>query len=106
LPTFGNEESLTVSVLLITYDLKKPGQDYANVLAYIKSFAWAHLSESTYAIETALDASSVYNGIRQLMDENDQVYVVQLAYPFAGFGPPLVNDWLTSRLLPLRLRAA
>lgn len=95
-----------MSVLLITYDLKKPGQDYANVLAYIKSFAWARLSESTYAIETTLDASSVYNGVRQFMDPNDHVYVVPLGYPYAGFGLTEVNDWLTSRLLPPWLRAA
>lgn len=94
-----------MSVLLITYDLKKPGQNYEKVLAYIKSFAWARLSESAYAIETTLDVSSVYNAIRRVMDANDEVYIVPLGYPYAGFGPPLVNDWLANRL-PLGMSRA
>lgn len=95
-----------MSVMLVTYDLNAPGQSYEQILGYIKSFAWARLSESTYAIETTLDVSSVYNGIRQVMDANDQVYVVPLGYPYAGFGPPLVNGWLETKLVPPWLRAA
>lgn len=41
-----------MSALLITYDLKKPGQDYSDFYKIIKSYSWARLSESSYAIAT------------------------------------------------------
>jgi hypothetical protein len=41
-----------MSVLLVTYDLNKPGQNYEELKKYIDKFDWARLSESSYAIET------------------------------------------------------
>ena len=41
-----------MAVLLVTYDLNKPGKDYNDLLKTIKSYAWARLSESSYAIKT------------------------------------------------------
>jgi hypothetical protein len=87
-----------MAVLLITYDLRTPGQNYPDLLKYIKSFAFARLSESSYAIETNLSPDTVQARVRQLIDANDHVYVVNLKRPYSGFGPKEVNDWLTDNL--------
>jgi hypothetical protein len=87
-----------MSVLLITYDLNKPGQDYKDLLDYIKRFPWAKLSESSYAIETNMTPIQVYNAIKGMVDTNDNVYIVTLTVPWYGQGRPEVNQWLSGCL--------
>ena len=87
-----------MSVLLITYDLKRPGQDYPDLLKYIKGHAWARLSESSYAIETSLSPSAVLAQARKFIDANDTIFVITLTSPWDGFGPKDVIEWLQKRL--------
>lgn len=96
-----------MAVLLVTYDLNKPGQNHSKVLEYIKGFAaWARLSESCYAIKTDLSPGDVCGAIRKLMDNNDHVYIITLSRPYSGFGPKEVNEWLESNLLSAYFYAA
>lgn len=87
-----------MTVLLVTYDLNNPGQSYAPLIKYIKSHSWARLSESTYAIRTDDSPVSVRDRIRQIVDANDNVYVINLKRPFSGWGPKDVNEWLENNL--------
>jgi len=83
---------------LITYDLKKPGADYADLLKTIKGNAWARLSESSYAITSNLTAQGVYNQLKPFIDRNDQLYVITLKKPCDGQGDQTVNTWLSQYL--------
>lgn len=87
-----------MSVYLVTYDLKKPGQEYTKLYEKIKAHPWAKLSESSYCIETAESALTVLESVRSVLDKNDTVYVIPLHSPYAGFGLKDVNDWLDSKL--------
>jgi hypothetical protein len=87
-----------MSALLVTYDLKKPGQDYSDFYKVIKAYAWAKLSESSYAIKTDESSKTIYDKLEPHIDKNDQVYVIRLAQDFYGFGPKTVNEWLTQNL--------
>ncbi len=87
-----------MAVLLVTYDLKKPGQDYSGFHKVIKSYGYARLSESSYAIATDETPTQVCDKLFPHMDRNDQLYVVTLRKPFWGLGPKDVNDWLTQNL--------
>lgn len=87
-----------MAVLLVTYDLNSPGQAYTNLLGYIKTFSWAKLSESSYAIRTNESPTVVRDRIRQITDTNDNVYVITLRQPYSGWGPKEVNDWLDNNL--------
>lgn len=87
-----------MAVLLVTYDLSKPGQDYADLLKYIKGFGWARLSESSYAIATDQSPDTVVTAARKYLDANDHVYVINLKRPYSGFGPTDVNEWLEKNL--------
>lgn len=88
-----------MSVKLITYDLKKPGQDYSGVLKYIKNHAWAMLSESSYAIATDASADEIYRVLRPLIDDNDVLLVIGLHGPYQGWASKAVHDWLNKYLV-------
>jgi hypothetical protein len=88
-----------MSVLLVTYDLKKPGQDYTDFLAIIRKYPYARLSESCYAIVTTEVPKDVYNKLYPHMDKNDQLYIITLQNPYWGLGPKEVNDWLIKNLV-------
>lgn len=88
----------TMAVLLITYDLQKPGQDYSELLSKIKSYTWVRLSESSYAIRTDSTPSTVFDYLKPYLDSNDNLYVITLKQPYAGYGPKEVNSWLNNNL--------
>ena len=87
-----------MSVLLVTYDLNKPGQDYTDFLNVIKSYDCTKLSESSYAIKTSKSPSDVYKELRPHQDSNDHVYIIELGHLHKGYGPTATNDWLTQNL--------
>ncbi|PWK52837.1 hypothetical protein [Pleionea mediterranea] len=88
-----------MAVLLVTYDLNKPGQKHLELLKKIKDFSsWACLSESSYAIKTNASASEVFDALRHYIDDSDTLYVINLKKPYSGFGPKDVNDWLDNNL--------
>lgn len=87
-----------MAVLLVTYDLKKPGKDYKDVLKTIKNYSWARLSESSYAIATDKSVQQLYDQLKPYLDDNDNIYVINLRRPYVGFGPKDVNDWLEKNL--------
>ncbi len=83
-----------MNVFLVTYDLNKPVQQYEKFYGVLKRFAWAKLSESCYAISTNETPATLLQMFRQYLDANDTIYIIALTYPYIGFGPPEVNDWL------------
>ena len=87
-----------MAVLLVTYDLNKPGKDYNDLLKAIKSYAWAQLSESSYAIRTDHSSQQVFDKLNPYLDQNANLYVINLKKPYAGFGPQEVNAWLENSL--------
>lgn len=88
-----------MAVFLITYDLNQEA-DRPDITGLLRDTfdEWARLSESSYAVESALDAGDIYSIFEPVLDSNDQLYVIQLKLPFSGLGPQEVNDWLQQRL--------
>lgn len=87
-----------MAILLVTYDLNTPGQKREKLLATIKQYAWAMLSESSYAIDTNRSSKEIYDSLFGIIDSNDQLFVIPLSRPWFGFGRPDVIDWLDSRV--------
>ena len=85
-------------VCLVTYDMNVPGNDYEGLLKTIKNYAWARLSESSYAIETYETPQQVFDKLRPLLDQHNNLYVINLKKHFVGYGPQDVNDWLEKKL--------
>lgn len=88
-----------MAVYLVTYDLNKE-TTRPNIVKHIKDgySAWAKLSESSYAIKTSNTPSEVFNYLKPMIDDNDNLYVVTLKKPYSGRGPKDVNDWLENNL--------
>lgn len=87
-----------MSVKLVTYDLNKPGQNYEGLLKQIKQFAWARLSESSYAVETDLTPKALYDLLSPYLDASDTLLVITLTAPYYGRASKEVIDWLERRL--------
>jgi len=86
-----------MSIKLIAYDLHQPGQNY-DLLSFIKTFPYAQLSESSYAVKCQMPPDELYNGLSQYLDKNDQLLILTLSKPMAGQGFGNVVDWLEQHL--------
>lgn len=86
-----------MAVYVIAYDLNKETVR-PKIVDEIKNTAWAKLSESSYAVDTSETAQQVYDRMFKFLDENDNLYVIPLRKPYAGWGPKAVVEWLNKRL--------
>jgi hypothetical protein len=87
-----------MAVYLLTYDLNKE-VTRPPIVKFIKdNYAWARLSESSYAIETDMSPEATYRIFSNFLDANDQLYVIQLSLPAEGQGASDVNQWLLQKL--------
>ena len=85
-------------LLLITFDSNKPGQDYSDLLDEIKSYSNVRLSESSYAIITDKTPSVVCEEMKQYIDADDNLYIINLKRPYKAYGSELIADWLKKEL--------
>lgn len=85
-------------MLLITYDLKKPGQDYASLHEAIKSLgAWWHYLESTWLVDTTQSPQTVVDHLVGFLDPNDRLLVIQVHRNYQGWLSKEAWDWINSR---------
>jgi hypothetical protein len=85
-------------LLLVTFDLHKPKQDHSNLLKRIEKYSNVRLSESSYAIITDTTPNEVCEEFKNCIDKNDNLYVITLKRPNAGYGQSLAFDWLKKEL--------
>ena len=83
-------------ILLINYDLKKPGQDYTALYNAIKGApSWWHYLESTWIIRTNETPQVWSERLRRVMDINDHILVVDItSRPRWGWLPQKAWEWL------------
>jgi hypothetical protein len=87
-----------MALLLVTYDLNKPGKDYSGFHDTIKIYPHTKLSESSYVIDTYETPSTLFNQLRLRIDEKDHLYIMTLIRPWQGSGPEEVSIWLEEHL--------
>ena len=66
---------------LVTYDLKRPGQNYSDLYDAIKSEGdWQHPLESIWAVKTgtSVSARTLYKRLRSYIDEKDSLFIVEI----------------------------
>ena len=83
---------------LVTYDLKRPGQNYSDLYDAIKSEGdWQHPLESTWMIKTdnSVLANTIYEHLRPCIDENDSLFIVEItAQDSQGWLAKSFWEWL------------
>ncbi len=68
-----------MALLLITYDLNNPGQNYEDLYNEIKSYKiWWHHLDSTWIIKTEKSASEVRDHLGKHIDLNDELLIVKI----------------------------
>lgn len=88
-----------MNIYLVTYDLNTRGQNYQGLLDKIKeSSLWARLSESSYTVGTEKTPQQLFDYLKTDLDGNDQLYIIKITKPYAGFGTKEVNSWLDNNL--------
>jgi hypothetical protein len=83
-------------MLIVSYDLANPGQNYENLVKKIKAYsAWARLGGSAYLIVTDATPVQVRDDLKQALDPNDKLFVGVAPPPSAWAGlPEEVAKWI------------
>lgn len=82
----------------ITYDLRKPGQDYEGLYESIKSLGdCRHYLESTWLVDTQLNADMIYKRLESNIDKNDSILIVNFGTDYWGFLPKDAWEWIKER---------
>jgi hypothetical protein len=85
-----------MSVQMISYDLRRPGQDYPGLFDAIKALgpSW-HCLESIWLVNTTLASAQVRDALRSHLDANDSLLVAALEGNWAALGLSRnCTDWL------------
>ena len=84
-------------IYLVTYDLKQPDKDYEPLYEAIKKCgsSWWHYLESTWIVSTDISVDECVKRLRQAMDDNDYLLVVEITQqPRQGWLPSKAWDWI------------
>jgi hypothetical protein len=90
-----------MAVHWVNYDLNKAGQNYDDLIKYLKSHdSWCKPLKSSFFVKTSLTVAQLRDGILPLIDNNDDVVVVNVdGKPGAWYGlPDDVSNWLNNNL--------
>lgn len=88
-----------MAVYVVSYDLQKPGKDYKGLSEELqRSPSWWHYLESTWLISTREDANQLYNRLREHLDVNDSILVVQAGTGVQGWLPKDAWTWIQQNL--------
>ncbi len=87
-------------VVLITYDLNKPGQDYSDLYDAIKniSITWCHCFTSVWLVDTNFSTQQIYTELKGRIDKNDQLFIVRTTEDYTGYLTTKALEWLRNRV--------
>jgi len=86
-------------IYAVNYDLKKPGHDYEGLYGAIKGCgAWWHYLESTWLIQSGLNAHEIWTRLASHCDQNDRVLVIRVTSDYSGWLPKEAWEWIDSHM--------
>ena len=90
-------------VYVVSYDLRKPGQDYKGLFNELQASPnWWHYLESTWLIATSEDANQLYNRLASHLDQGDSILIIQAGTAMQGWLPREAWEWIERELLGVR----
>ena len=86
-------------VILITYDLHRPLQNYKGLHDEIKKLGstWWHYLESTWLVDTTLTPQQAWERLANQVDKDDRVLVIRATGSNSGWLTQDAWDWLNAR---------
>lgn len=87
-----------MALFIVTYDLTAPGRNYSGLYDRIRNYTnYAHITESSWAIQTNSTAVQIRDYLAQALDSNDKLFVAPLGAQWAARNlPKEIVDWLNS----------
>ena len=83
----------------ISYDLTAPGEDYPELLAYLRAHDGTKPLSSTWFIRTARSAVEVRDDIAELVEDEDEFLVVDVTDgAWATTFEDITTDWMVARM--------
>ena len=87
-----------MATYIISYDLRGQRQ-YDALYAAIKKYpAWAHITESTWAVKTGRSAVAVRDNLTKSIDADDRIFVVKSGVEAAWRNVKCKSEWLKEHL--------
>jgi hypothetical protein len=90
-----------MSTLLVGYDLNRPGQNYSELIEFLKSHSgWWHCLDSTWLVSTNKTVTQLRDEIKRHIDSTDEVLVIDVSndsWASFGFNEEGTN-WLKTHL--------
>ena len=89
-----------MTTYMIGYDLNRPGQDYADLIAAIKDQGtWWHCLDSTWLVKSERTAVQIRDALSPHLDKNDELLVARLTGEAAWTGfDQQCSSWLKNNL--------
>lgn len=85
-------------VYIVSYDLNRPGQNYAGLYEALKSFEdWWHYLDSTWLLDTGRSAQQIYDRLAPVLDSNDSILVIRVGRDYQGWLPTKAWEWINAR---------
>ncbi|MGH3639639.1 MAG: hypothetical protein ACRDUX_11510 [Mycobacterium sp.] len=88
------------NVYMITYDLRRPNQDYKGLYEALRNFAgWCHGVDSTWFVSTQLNAEQIRSYLQPHLDRDDRLIVTRVGRDGAWQGLQAdAGQWLQNNL--------
>jgi hypothetical protein len=90
----SSAEYQAMTVLIVTYDLRKPGRNYDDLYAAIRKYKHCHALDSSWFIDTSDEPSVVRDKLCAAVDGGDQIYVMRLRKHWAACRNEACTEWL------------
>ena len=82
-------------VYLVSYDLRKPNQNYEGLFEELKrSPAWWHYLDSTWLISTSESAAQIYHRLAIYINPPDNILIIQVTKDYYGWLPKEAWAWI------------
>ena len=86
-------------VYVISYDLKKPGQDYTELHEAIKNIgSWWHHLDSTWLVDTDLTPEQIWQKLDGKIDQNDLLLIHALKPGSQGWLTQKAWNWISKHV--------
>lgn len=82
-----------MAIILVTYDLRKPGRNYADVHTYLRKYTHCKHLESVYLLDTSVSTQQIRDDLTKLIDSGDTTFVVKITQTWNSWNY-VCGDWL------------
>lgn len=79
---------------LVTYDLKRSGQNYDGLINAIEAYPHKHIMQSVWFIKSSLPAGEIFNHLGGQIDNNDSLLIIEVSSNRAGWIQQVYWDFL------------